>query len=129
MLACSESIKVEIEKLLIDGFIYPIPLTKWVSNLVPVDKKQRAIRICTNFHDLNHACLKDNFFTPFIDQIWMNVREARYFPLWMAFPDTIRYKSNLRTNIRLPLFVLGVPLHIERFLLALKMLEPLFSEL
>ena len=63
------TIKVEIEKLLKVGFIYPIPLTEWVSNLVLVDKKQGVIHICTNFRDLNHACPKDNFPTPFIDQI------------------------------------------------------------
>ena len=34
-----------------------------------MDKKQGAIRICTDFHDLNRSCLKDNFPTPFIDQI------------------------------------------------------------
>ena len=33
------TIKAEIEKLLKDGFIYPIPLTEWVSNVVPVNKK------------------------------------------------------------------------------------------
>ena len=27
------------------------------------------IHICTDFHDLNHACRKDDFPTPFIDQI------------------------------------------------------------
>ena len=42
---------------------------EWVSNPVPVDKKQGAIRICTDFHDLNRARPKDNFPTPFIDQI------------------------------------------------------------
>ena len=42
---------------------------EWVSNPVPVDKKQGAIHICIDFHDLNHACPKDNFPTPFIDQI------------------------------------------------------------
>ena len=62
------AIKVEIEKLLKAGFIYPVPLTEWVSNLVLVDKKQGAICICTDFHDLNRACPKDNFPTPFIDQ-------------------------------------------------------------
>jgi hypothetical protein len=40
-----------------------------VSNLVPVNKKQGMIHICTDFHDLNMACPKDNFPTPFIDQI------------------------------------------------------------
>jgi hypothetical protein len=34
-----EAIKVEVEKLLKDGFIYPIHLTQWVSNPVPVNKK------------------------------------------------------------------------------------------
>ena len=33
------AIKVEIEKLLKAGFIYPIPLMEWVSNVVPVNKK------------------------------------------------------------------------------------------
>ena len=62
-------IKAEIENLLKAGFIYPFPLTKWVSNPVLVDKKQGVIRICTYFRDLNHACPKDNFSTPFINQI------------------------------------------------------------
>ena len=33
------AIKAEIEKLLKAGFIYPVPLTDWVSNVVPVTKK------------------------------------------------------------------------------------------
>jgi hypothetical protein len=63
------TIKVEVEKLLKVGFIYPIQLTQWVSNPMPVNKKQGKIRVCMNFYDLNKACPKDNFSTPFIDQI------------------------------------------------------------
>jgi hypothetical protein len=63
------AIKVEINKLRTAGFIYPIAYTSWVSNPIPVDKKQGTIRVCTEFHDLNNACPKDNFPTPFIDQI------------------------------------------------------------
>lgn len=33
------AIKAKVEKLLKVGFIYPVPLTEWVSNPVPVDKK------------------------------------------------------------------------------------------
>jgi hypothetical protein len=58
-----------VEKILNVGFIYPVPLTEWVSNPVPVDKKQETIRVCMDFCDLNKACLKDKFPTPFIDQI------------------------------------------------------------
>ena len=63
------AIKAEIEKMLKVSFIYPVPLMKWVSNTVPLDKKQGMIHICTDFHDLNRACPNDNFPTPFIDQI------------------------------------------------------------
>ena len=62
-------IKEEIDKLLKASFIYPVPLTEWISNPVSVDKKQGMICICTDFCDLNHACPKNNFPTPFIDQI------------------------------------------------------------
>ena len=63
------TIKEEIDKLCATGFIYPIKTTSWVSNPVPVNKKQGTIHVCTDFRDLNHACHKDNFPTPFIDQI------------------------------------------------------------
>ena len=33
------AIKEEVEKLLKAGFIYPVPLTEWVSNIVPANKK------------------------------------------------------------------------------------------
>ena len=62
------AIKAEIEKLLKASFIYPIPLTEWVSNLILVDKNQGAMRICLDFCVLNGACPKYNFPTPFIDQ-------------------------------------------------------------
>jgi hypothetical protein len=63
------AIKAEVEKLLHAGFIYPVPLTDWVSNIVPVMKKQGTIRVCIDYRDVNQACPKDNYPTPFIDQI------------------------------------------------------------
>jgi len=55
--------------MLKEGFIYPVPLTEWVSNLVPVEKKKETICICMDFRDLNKSCPEDNFPTPFIDHI------------------------------------------------------------
>jgi len=63
------TIKAKVEKLLEAGFIYPIPLTEWVSNLASIDKKQGTIRVCIDFRDLNKACTKENYPMPFIDQI------------------------------------------------------------
>ena len=50
-------------------FIYRIAYTTWVSNPIPMNKKKGTIHVFTYFHDLNGACPKDNFPTPFINQI------------------------------------------------------------
>eukprot|EP00253_Pinus_taeda_P002196 PITA_02196 len=63
------SIKAEVEKLLHAGFIYSVPLTDWVSNIVPGMKKQGTIRVCVDYRYVNQAFLKDNYPMPFIDQI------------------------------------------------------------
>jgi hypothetical protein len=70
-----------VEKLLNVGFIYPVPLIEWVSNPVPVNKKQGNIRVCMDFQDLNKAYPKDNFLTPFINHILDECagREVLYF--------------------------------------------------
>jgi len=51
------------------SFIYPVPLTDWVSNLVPIDQKQGTIQVWIEFRDLIRACPEDNYPTSFIDQI------------------------------------------------------------
>jgi hypothetical protein len=55
--------------LLNASFIYPVPLTEWASNPVPVNKKKGTIHVWMDFCDLNKAYPKDNFPTPFINQI------------------------------------------------------------
>ena len=86
------TIKVEVEKLLKAGFIYPVPLIEWVSNMVPVTKKQGTIIVSVDYWDLNLACPKDSFPTPIIHQILDDVWEEMYFHSWMDFQDTIRSK-------------------------------------
>ena len=63
------TIKGEVEKLLKARFIYPIPLTDWVSNIVLVTRKQGTISACIDYGDLNRVCLKNNYPTPLIYQI------------------------------------------------------------
>jgi hypothetical protein len=79
------AIKVEVEKLLKSGFIYPVPLTECVSNLVPVAKKQGTIRVCVDYRDLNKACPKDNYPTLFIDQIIDNCAGSVIFSFMVGF--------------------------------------------
>ena len=79
------TIKAKVEKLLKVGFIYPIPLMEWVSNIVPINKKQGTIIVCINFRDLNKACPKDNFPTPHIDQIIDNCAGSVIFSFMDGF--------------------------------------------
>ena len=63
------AINAEVEKFLKASFIYPEPLIEWVSNIILVTKKKGTIRVCVDYRDLNKAYPKDNYPTPFIDQI------------------------------------------------------------
>jgi hypothetical protein len=62
------NIKVKVEKLIKDSFIYLVKLTEWVFNLVPI-KNKGTICVCIDFRDLNKSFPKDHFPTPFIDHI------------------------------------------------------------
>jgi hypothetical protein len=78
-------IKLEVEKLLKAGFIYPVALTEWVSNPVPIDKKGGSIRVCVDYRDINKGCPKDNFPTPFVDQIVDDCAGSKIFSLMDGF--------------------------------------------
>jgi ribonuclease HI len=60
-------ISQEVQKLLSAGFIKPIQHPRWLSNIVPVKKKNGQIRCCVDFRDLNKACPKDEFPLPNMD--------------------------------------------------------------
>jgi hypothetical protein len=79
------TIKVEVEKLLKVGFIYLVPLTEWVLNPIPVDKKQGTIHVCMDFRDLNKACPKDNFLIHLSIKLSMNVWAYEIFSFMDGF--------------------------------------------
>eukprot|EP00253_Pinus_taeda_P005088 PITA_05088 len=79
------TIKAEVEKLLKDGFFYPIPLTDRVSNIVPVDKKQGTIRVCVDYRNINRAYPKYNYSTPFIDKLIDECAESEIYSFMDGF--------------------------------------------
>lgn len=60
-------------------------MNEWVSNPIPVDKKQGNLRVCMEFRDLNKACLKYNLPTPFIDQILDKCARSEMFSFMDGF--------------------------------------------
>ena len=57
----------EVKKLLTANFIKPIQHPRWLSNIVPVKKKNGQILYCVDFRNLKKACPKDEFPLPNMD--------------------------------------------------------------
>ena len=60
-------IEEEVNKLIEAGFIREVKCPIWITNIVPVRKKNGKLRVCVDFHDLNNACPKDDFSLPIIE--------------------------------------------------------------
>jgi hypothetical protein len=57
-----DRVKEEIDRLLKAGFIQPCRYAEWVSNIVPVEKKNTGkIRVCIDFRNLNQDIPKDEY--------------------------------------------------------------------
>jgi hypothetical protein len=96
--------------LLKANFIRPCRYAKWISNIVPVEKKRSGkIRICINFRNLNRATPKDEYPIPIADMLINDTSrhkvltfldgDAGYNQIFMAEEDM--YK----TTFRCPSFV------------------------
>jgi hypothetical protein len=61
-------VKEEVNRLLDAKFIRPCRYADWISNIVPVEKKeQKKLRVCIDFRDLNRATPKDEYPMPIAD--------------------------------------------------------------
>jgi hypothetical protein len=64
-----------VEQLLDARFIRPCRYTKWVSNIVPMERNTSKIRVCIDFHNLNKATPKDEYHIPIVDMLINNASE------------------------------------------------------
>jgi hypothetical protein len=103
------AIKLKVEKILKVGFVYLVDLTDWVSNLVPVTKKQGTVCVCVYYRDINKAHPKDNYPTPFIDQIVDDCTGSEIFSLMDSFSDYNQINILPADQHKTTLFSLGEP--------------------
>ena len=65
-----DRIKEEINHLLDAGFIQSCRYAEWISNIVPVEKKDSGkIRVCIDFRDLDKATPKDEYAMPIANML------------------------------------------------------------
>jgi hypothetical protein len=73
-----DRVKEEVERLLDTGFIRPCRYAEWVSNIVPMEKKNIGkILICIDFHNLNKATLKEEYPMSIADMLINNASGHR----------------------------------------------------
>ena len=60
-------IKAEITKLIEAKFIRLCRYAEWISNIVPVYKKNEKLRVCNDFRNLNKATPMDGYPMPVAD--------------------------------------------------------------
>lgn len=61
--------KEEVKRLLKVGCIRVAQYAEWLSNVVPVVKKNGKIRVCVDFRNLNTVSLNDEYVMPLADQL------------------------------------------------------------
>jgi hypothetical protein len=69
LVAFSGPSKKEIARLLDIGFIKEVYHLGWLTNPVPVPKKNKNWRMCVDYTNLNKTCKNDLFGLPRIDQV------------------------------------------------------------
>jgi hypothetical protein len=68
-----DRVKEEVERLLDVGFIRPCRYVKWVSDIVPMEKKDTGkIQVCIDFRNLNKATPKDEYPVPIANMLINN---------------------------------------------------------
>ena len=70
-------VEKEIKKLFEAKIIVALRFSRWVASLVPVRKKNKGIRICIDFRNLNRFYLKDHYPLPKMDHILKKVVDSQ----------------------------------------------------
>ena len=84
-------VKEEIESMHRSGIIRVAKYNEWLSNVVPVRKKNGKMRVCVDYRDLNNATPKDIYPMPVADLLIDAAAGQRCYPSWTARPGTIRF--------------------------------------
>ena len=97
----------EVQKLLAAGFIKPIQHPSWLSNIVPVKKKNGQIKCCVDFRNLNKAYPKDEFPLPNMDLLIDSTAGSTMFSFMDGFSGynqiRIAPKDAKKTAFRTPM--------------------------
>ena len=64
--------------MLKEWFIKTARYVNWLSNIVPIIKKNGQVKVCIDFRNLNLAMLKDEYVMPIVDMLVDAVATMEY---------------------------------------------------
>ncbi len=74
-----KELKIQLQELLDKGFIRP-SMSPWGAPVLFVKKKDRTLRLCIDYQQLNKVTMKNKYLLPRIDVLFDQLREQEYFP-------------------------------------------------
>ena len=77
------------------GFLAVTSYPQWVTNVVPVPKKDRKFRMCIDNRDLNRESPKDDFPLPHINVLVDNTAQHKVFSFMDGFFDYNQIRMDL----------------------------------
>lgn len=78
-------IKEEVQKQIDPGFLITFEYPQWLANIMFVPKKDRKVRMCVDYRDLNKVSPKDDFPLPHIDMLIDNTAKFKVFSFMDGF--------------------------------------------
>jgi len=100
----SLKIKEEVKKQLDTRFLAVAKYPQWVTNIVPVPKKDGKVRMCVDYRDLNKASPKDDFPLPHIDVLVDNMAKHSFFSFMDGFSGYNQIKM-VPEDVEKPTFI------------------------
>lgn len=78
-------IREEVKKQFDVGFLAIVEYPQWLSNIVPLPKKDENVKMCVDYRDINKASPKDDFPLPHIDGLVDNTAQHLVFSFMDGF--------------------------------------------
>ena len=72
-------LKIQLQELRVSGYIKPI-VSPWGAMVLFVKKRDRTLRICIDYKQLNKVTIKNKYPFPQINDLFDQVGEPKYSP-------------------------------------------------
>jgi hypothetical protein len=78
-LALREEVAADLQRQYELGLIEKIDASSWISNIVPIRKPDKKLRVCLDLTDVNRAIIPESYLLPVIEELTCNLAGSTVF--------------------------------------------------